>query len=164
MRMFRLLQRDPLGNAFARQIKLDHFRRIPQAAPRTAAIACSATHVYGNEDGTKIARAQIESLEDFSRGKIEQHDVVRKIVRDQQFVLDSVGDHRKPGRIRNRRVRRRFQTNGQFLPRRKRLQRDRNEPFGRDFTFQEAVDGDAVSRVARPLRPWDPSDEPDRGI
>ena len=145
--VFRLIQLDPAGDFAARQIKLRHLRCIPQAAPGAAAVARCHTGIWKRRRH-QIAGAEIEGLQHFSGGGVEEHNVVRKIVRDQEFVSVSVGNHRYSGRIWNRHMGRCLQTNRQLLSRRQRLQRDWNEPFRRDFAFCEAVDRDAVSRVA----------------
>ena len=87
-------------------------------------------------------------MQNFSRRRVEQNDIVRKIVGHQQLVMAAIRNDGHSRGISNGLVRRRFQTEREFLSRRERLKRNGNKPLRSDLPVGEAVDGDAVSGVA----------------
>src|SRR5271166_1087846 len=89
---------DPAHNFSTGEIEFGHLRRVPQAAPCAATIP-RGDYCVGIRRGHQIAGAQIERLKGFSTRRIEQHDVIGKIVRDQQFVAACVGYYGESGRV-----------------------------------------------------------------
>ncbi len=148
-RVFRLLQFDPPDDLSADEVEFRHLRSVPQAAPGAFAIA-GGDHRVRERRRYQIAGAQVEALQHFAICRIKQHNIVGKIVGHQKFVgCAGCSNQGQSSRIRNSSAWRRLQqTDGNSLPGRQLLRRNRNKSFGRHFTVRECVESNPVSGVA----------------
>ena len=87
-----LIQRATLPLVKSNSATRDAFHRLHH--PRRPSFV--ATHVYGYDDGTRSLVLRSKRLQHFSRRGIEQHRVVRKIIRNQKLVLAPIGTSAKP--------------------------------------------------------------------
>ena len=94
-------------------------------------------------------RAEIELLQNASIARVEQHDIVGKIVGNQQPVASLARNHGQSGRIWDRSSRRCLaHSEGHLLAVSNVLRRDLDETFGTHFAVFKFVNRDAVAGVA----------------